>query len=68
MKLARLIELLEQALQKKAVIERLGTQPVDVPITCADIGKAREKLGYQPQVKIEQGIPLFVDWFTRNPP
>jgi nucleoside-diphosphate-sugar epimerase len=37
-----------------------------VPITCADVSKARAKLGYNPGVKIEQGIPLFVDWFTRN--
>jgi len=67
-KLARLVELLEQALQKPAVIQRLEMQPGDVPITCADITKARQKLGYHPTVKIEQGIPLFVDWFTRNSP
>jgi UDP-glucuronate 4-epimerase len=41
-------------------------QPGDVPLTCADISKAREKLGYQPRTKIEQGIPLFVDWFKRK--
>ena len=64
--LRRLIELLEDALGKKAVIERLPSQPGDVPLTCADISKAREKLGYHPLVKIEQGIPLFVDWLRRN--
>ena len=32
----------------------------------ADISKAREKLGYSPRIKIEVGIPLFVDWFRRN--
>ena len=36
-----------------------------MPITCADIAKAREQLGYDPGVKIEQGIPLFVDWFRQ---
>ena len=65
--LSRLIQLLESALGKKAVIERHPSQPGDVPLTCADISKARQKLGYNPQVKIEQGLPLFVDWFTRNP-
>jgi UDP-glucuronate 4-epimerase len=64
--LSRLIELLEYALGKKAVIERHGAQPGDVPITYADISRAREKLGYNPQVKIEHGIRLFVDWFQRN--
>ena len=65
-RLDRLVELLEAALGKKALIDRQPSQPGDVPITCADISKARAKLGYDPRVKIEQGIPLFVDWFTRN--
>jgi UDP-glucuronate 4-epimerase len=62
-KLNYLIELLEGALGQKAVIQRLPVQPGDVPLTCADISKAREQLGYHPRVKIEQGIPLFVEWF-----
>jgi UDP-glucuronate 4-epimerase len=41
-------------------------QPGDVPITYADISKAREFLNYNPQTKIEQGIPKFVDWFKSN--
>jgi UDP-glucuronate 4-epimerase len=65
-KLHRLIELLELAIGRKALIERLPPQPGDVPLTCADISKARTKLGYNPSVKIERGIPLFIDWFTRN--
>jgi UDP-glucuronate 4-epimerase len=64
-KLSYLIALLEQALGKKAVIERLPMQPGDVPITFANIGKARSLLGYSPGIKIEQGIPLFVEWFRK---
>jgi UDP-glucuronate 4-epimerase len=64
--LSRLIELLETALGKKAIVERHPAQPGDVPITCADISKAAAKLGYKPATKIEEGIPLFIDWFTRN--
>src|SRR6266511_2374009 len=60
------IELLEKSLGQKAVIDRQAPQPGDVPITYADISKARTGLGYNPQVKIEQGIPLFVEWFTKN--
>ena len=65
-RLDRLIALLESALGKKAVINRLPPQPGDVPITCADISKARARLGYNPTVRIEDGIPLFIDWFKRN--
>ena len=61
--LSYLIELLEKALGKEAVIDRQPPQPGDVPITFADISKAQRVLDYQPRVKIEEGIPKFVDWF-----
>jgi UDP-glucuronate 4-epimerase len=60
-----LISLIEKALGKKAIIDRQPAQPGDVPITYADISKARKMLGYNPQVKIQQGIPKFVEWFRR---
>jgi len=62
-----LIALLEKSLGKKAVIDRQPLQPGDVPITFANIDKAREKLGYHPQVKISEGIPRFVEWFQSDP-
>jgi len=65
--LARLIQLLEKSLGRKAIIEKHPLQPGDVPLTCADITKARQKLDYHPAVKIETGIPLFIDWLARNP-
>jgi UDP-glucuronate 4-epimerase len=61
-----LISLLEENLGKKAVISRQPMQPGDVPLTFADISKARELLNYNPQTKIEQGIPKFTEWFVRN--
>ncbi len=64
--LNRLIELLEGALGRRALIDRQPLQPGDVPLTCADITKARDGLGYNPTVKIEGGIPLFVDWFKQT--
>ena len=64
--LASLIELLEKAVGKKAVIDRQSAAPGDVPITYADISKAQKGLGYHPSVKIEQGIPKFVEWFRQS--
>jgi len=61
-----LIELLEKNLGKKAIIDRQPMQPGDVPQTFADISKAREFLGYNPQTKIEAGIEKFVEWFKRE--
>ena len=64
--LGRLISLIESALGKPAIIDRQPLQPGDVPLTYADISKAQARLGYQPQVKVEKGIPLFIDWFRKN--
>ena len=61
-----LITLLEKALGKKAIIDRQPPQPGDVPLTFADITKARQRLGYRPRVKVEDGIPLFIDWFRSH--
>jgi UDP-glucuronate 4-epimerase len=61
--LARLIELLEAALGRKALVDYQPPQPGDVPITYADVAKARALLGYEPRVKIEEGIRRFVEWF-----
>jgi len=65
--LNRLVELLETALGKKARIDRQPVQAGDMPQTFADISKAREKLGYKPKVKFEQGIRMFVEWFRKLP-
>jgi UDP-glucuronate 4-epimerase len=61
--LRRLIEVLEEALGKRAVIDRQPEQPGDVPVTYADVTKARRLLGYDPKTKIEEGIGKFVEWF-----
>ena len=64
--LARLVSLIEEALDKKAEIERLPAQPGDVRRTCADIEKARRLLGYEPRIKIEDGIARFVRWYQEQ--
>jgi UDP-glucuronate 4-epimerase len=66
-RLSYLVELLEKSLGQRAIIDRHPAQPGDVPITFANIDKARRMLGYQPKVKIEEGIPRFVEWFRSVP-
>ncbi len=56
--LSRLIELLEKSLGRKAIVDRQPPQPGDVPITFANIDKARSRLGYSPRVTIEQPTVL----------
>jgi len=61
-----LIGLIERNLGKVAKIEYLPEQPGDVPITFADVSKAKDMLGYEPQVLIEEGIARFVEWFLEQ--
>ena len=61
--LRELISLLEKELDAHAIIDRQPQQPGDVPQTFADITKARQLLGYNPQIQIEDGIHSFVKWF-----
>lgn len=61
--LTDLITEIEKALGKKAVIERLPEQQGDMPLTSADISKARSLLDYNPRTKIADGIPKFVEWY-----
>jgi UDP-glucuronate 4-epimerase len=64
--LRRLVELIEENLGMKAMIDRQPMQPGDVPITFADISKARKLLNYDPKTRVESGIPKFVEWFRAN--
>ncbi len=64
--LSDLIAAIESALGKKATINRLPEQPGDVPLTCADISKARRLLGYDPKTAFAEGLPRFVNWFLKS--
>ena len=58
----RLISLIEQFAERKAVIDFQPPRAGDMPITCADLTKAQRLLGYQPRVSIEQGVQEYVEW------
>ena len=57
------IECIEKELGKKAQRNLLPLQPGDVPETSADIEHSRENLGFEPRVRIEQGIKEFIQWY-----
>lgn len=61
-----LIELIENRLGKTARIKRVPAQAGDVPITFADISKAKSLLNYNPKTSIENGIKRFVQWYLSN--
>ena len=61
--LMRLIGLIEDACEKKAVMDFQPMQPGDVVRTYADIHAIGADLGYAPTTPIDVGIPAFVDWY-----
>jgi UDP-glucuronate 4-epimerase len=61
-----LIAAIESALGKKAKVNRLPEQPGDMPLTCADISKARKLLGYNPTTRFSDGLPRFMEWFLQS--
>src|SRR5213595_316715 len=61
-----LIVAIENVLGKKAKINQLPEQPGDMPLTCADISKARKLLDYRPTTRLNEGLPCFVEWFLRS--
>lgn len=65
--LNELIALLEENLGRQAVIRQLPEQKGDMPLTCADISKARRLLGYNPGTKIREGIPKYTEWLRACP-
>jgi len=64
--LADLVAWLAAELGVEPRIERLPEQPGDVPITYADVSKAKSMLGYEPRVPIREGLRRYVDWYRRR--
>jgi UDP-glucuronate 4-epimerase len=60
------VKLLEQELSLTAEIEWLPAQMGDVRRTWADIGAARQALGYAPRTSFEEGIGRFAEWLREN--
>lgn len=66
-KLREMISIIEDKLDKEAKIKQSPMPKGDVPVTYADISKARKMLDYNPRISIEEGIQKFVKWFRENP-
>jgi len=61
--LSHFIQVLEQTIGKKAVINYLPMQPGDVVSTYADVDSLAQTVGFRPKTNIEEGIAQFVKWY-----
>lgn len=64
--LKEMVETIEKALNKKAIIDQQPMQPGDVTQTYADITKAKQLIGYEPKTDFEEGIAHFVAWYQNK--
>ena len=59
----KLIAMLEEAIGKKAIIEQFPAEKADMLANWANVSKAGELLGWEPQVGLKEGIDHMVAWY-----
>jgi UDP-glucuronate 4-epimerase len=64
--LTDLVSGIERALGKKAILDRQPEQPGDVPVTYADTSKAKELLGFEARVPVQEGLDRFCRWYRQE--
>ena len=57
------VELIEQAVGRKAIRELLPMEAGDRPETCADVADLEAAVGFRAKTGVEDGVPRFVSWF-----
>jgi UDP-glucuronate 4-epimerase len=62
-KLMRYIEVLEQCLGRKAIVDLLPMQPGDVRATTANVSDLEQAVGFRPRTPVEEGVAKFVSWY-----
>jgi len=64
--LKRFIDLISSNVGKDARVIQKPMPSWDVPITFADISKARKLLGYEPKISVEEGVRRMVGWYEKE--
>ena len=59
-----LIELIEDVVGRKAIIQYGPADPADMLSNWADVSRAGELLGWEPQFNLREGIKLLVEWYN----
>ena len=64
----RVLQILAELTGNEPQVVRKAPMPGDVRHTSADLARAREVLGYRPQVGIEEGLCREVEWLRQERP
>jgi len=61
-----LVSLISELMEFKGEIEWDTSKPNGQPRRCVSNKKAREKLGFKPQIGIREGLQKAIEWFKKN--
>lgn len=63
--LMRYIELMEEYIGKKAIINYMPIQPGEIEVSEADNSRLYNDYDYKPKVRVEEGVKNFVEWYRK---
>ena len=61
--LSELVELIGEVTGKQPRLDEKPMQPGDVPVTYADVSRAKAELGYLPRTELREGLERFLAWY-----
>lgn len=61
-----IINIIEQALGKEAIVKNKPFHKADLMTTWADIRKARRLLDWEPEIEVEEGLRKTIDWYLES--
>ena len=64
--MAEFVQVIEECVGQKANVVSAPMPEADIVSTCADISKARELLGYDPQCSVREGVGRFWAWYQKS--
>ena len=62
-RMAEFVQLVEKLVEKRAWMSTPPAPASEPPITYADLGKARDHLGYNPTLSVDEGMRRFWEWY-----
>lgn len=61
-----LIKIMEDVIGKKAIVQYGAPNPADMITNQADVTKAGELLGWEPQFNMRQGVEKLIEWYNQE--
>ena len=61
-----MVKIIENILNKNAIIEMVPKQKGELVKTHANIDKAKNLLNFYPKVGLEEGLEKFIQWYIKH--